>query len=132
MMLTRYNRGDPNYYVSGYGISLLPLDDNITVNIHFCEFSSHTYKRTFFELHLKLCDLLNRDKFLGTLMKRGNMNNCPLPAGTYNVVNSTLSMENVPKIFPFKKGRFLMNSTYRTGEVLSKGYIDLEVKEKLV
>ncbi|XP_014361423.2 uncharacterized protein LOC106713211 [Papilio machaon] len=103
------------------------------LDIHFYKASGNTYKRTFFELHYRLCDLLNKDTFLGSSMKRGSFKgNCPFPSGKYHVENITIPIENVPASLPLKKGRICVNITYVTGDKMGSGYIDIEIKEKHV
>ncbi|XP_013140762.1 PREDICTED: uncharacterized protein LOC106105082 [Papilio polytes] len=129
----RYSRDDPKYYISGHGDCMVPLDNRILVDIVFYKSSGNTYKRTFFELHYKLCDLLNKDTFLGSSIKKGTFKGpCPFPAGTYHVENVTIPIENVPVSLPLKKGRICVNTTYVTGESMGSGYIDIEIKEKHV
>ncbi|XP_013166414.1 PREDICTED: uncharacterized protein LOC106116901 [Papilio xuthus] len=129
----RYSRGDPKYYISGHGESRVPLDNRILLDIHFYKSSGNTYKRTFFELHYKLCDLINKDTFLGSSIKRGSFKGtCPFPSGSYHVENITIPIESVPASLPLKKGRICVNVSYVTGDNMGSGYIDLEIKEKQV
>lgn len=62
------------------------------VDIVFYKSSGNTYKRTFFELHYKLCDLLNKDTFLGSSIKKGTFKGpCPFPAVCFGFTFTNIS-----------------------------------------
>ncbi|XP_059057817.1 uncharacterized protein LOC131851344 [Achroia grisella] len=125
----RRSRKDPFYYVDIHGTTLIDVGNNFTSNFYFYEFLTNQYKRGFIEMHIKVCDLILNNKFFGTAIKK-NLAYCPLPAGDYHLYNMTIPIDQVPRGFPFTKGRIYVNGTVTdTNKVVVAGYIDLELKE---
>ncbi|XP_059057810.1 uncharacterized protein LOC131851337 [Achroia grisella] len=128
----RHSRKDPFYYVDFHINLLVPYGNNVTVSFYFYELLTNVYKRGFIEMHMGVCDLVLNDKFFGGAMRR-NFNNaqihCPFPKGEYHYYNMTIPIEQVPRGFPFTRGRIYCNvSITNTDKVIGSGYIDLELK----
>ncbi|XP_059057816.1 uncharacterized protein LOC131851343 [Achroia grisella] len=128
----RHSRKDPFYYVDIHAKTVVTIGNNFTGNFYFYEFLSNQYKRGFVEMHFKFCDLVLNNKFFGAAMKK-NIKTCPLPVGEHHLYNMTIPIEQVPRGFPFTKGRIYVNGTVTdTNKVVVAGYIDLELKEFIV
>ncbi|XP_031765603.2 uncharacterized protein LOC116413040 [Galleria mellonella] len=129
----RHSRKDPFYYVDFHINLLVSIGNNVTISFYFFEFLTNQYKRGFIEMHMGLCDLIFKDKFFGTALKRHLnstiLEHCPLPKGDYHFHNMTIPLEQVPRGFPFTKGRIYANATITgTDKVVGSAYIDLELK----
>ncbi|XP_060803703.1 uncharacterized protein LOC106129111 [Amyelois transitella] len=129
---TRYGRRDPVYYVGLHFHSLYSFGNNWTVDFYFYQFLSNEYKRSFVEMHFGWCDLIKKDKFFGQAMNQGRFleqPKCPFAPGYYHLYNMTVPVTSIPWNFPFTKGRIYANVTATgTGEILARGYINMELK----
>ncbi|XP_059057809.1 uncharacterized protein LOC131851336 [Achroia grisella] len=129
----RVSRKDPFYYVDFNARTLTSLGNNVTVNFYFFEFLTNVYKRGFIEMHFRGCDFINKDSFFaGALRRQANSSilaQCPYPKGNYHFHNMSIPLSQVPRGFPFTKGRIYCNLTITdTDIVFGSGYIDLELK----
>ncbi|XP_052751136.1 uncharacterized protein LOC116413435 [Galleria mellonella] len=126
----RHSRMDPFYYVDFHVSTRVPIGNNVTVHFYFYEFLTNVYKRGFIEMHMGVCDLIFKDKFFGAGMKKQlKVLSCPFPKGEYHLYNMTIPLEQIPRGFPFTKGRIYSNITLtNTGKQIASGYIDIELK----
>ncbi|XP_059057815.1 uncharacterized protein LOC131851342 [Achroia grisella] len=125
----RHGRKDPFYYVDIHARTHVALGNNYTAHFYFFEFLSNQYKRGFIEMHFRYCDLILNNKFFGAAMKKNLPAICPFPKGEYHLYNMTIPIEEVPRVFPFTRGRIYVNLTILDADVVMAAYIDLEVKE---
>ncbi|XP_059057814.1 uncharacterized protein LOC131851341 [Achroia grisella] len=125
----RYSRKDPFYYVNIHLDTIVPIGNNFMLHFYFYEFLTNQYKRGFIEMHKPFCDLIHKDTFFGAAMKKYFPPSCPVPKGSYHMYNMTIPIEQVPKGFPFTKGRIYCNVTENgTNKIVLSGYIDMELK----
>ncbi|KAF9793548.1 hypothetical protein SFRURICE_005992 [Spodoptera frugiperda] len=128
----RRNRDDPVYYINFYIDILMPLGNNVSVDVFFYELQNGRYHRTFVEIHSKLCDFIEAGTLFGESLKKAIKNHpCPFQPGQLNLSNLTIPLQNIPKNFPYKQGRLYCNTTIVRNGVftkLSESYIDIEVR----
>ncbi|XP_059057778.1 uncharacterized protein LOC131851308 [Achroia grisella] len=125
----RYSRKDPFYYVDLHFHLAVPFGHNTTVHFYFYEFLTNQYKRGFIEMHMTFCDLVHKDLFFGAAMRKHLPPSCPIPSGPHHLYNMTIPIEQVPKGFPFTKGRIYCNITENIrNKIIVAGYIDMELK----
>ncbi|GBP09383.1 hypothetical protein EVAR_5807_1 [Eumeta japonica] len=80
-------------------------------------------------MHLKLCDFLHKDKFLGVALRQGKFAKpCPYPADVYDLYNMTVNSPSISKSFPFRKGRMYGNISL-VDELVITGYFDMDIRE---
>ncbi|XP_047021950.1 uncharacterized protein LOC124631545 [Helicoverpa zea] len=98
----RYSRKSP-YYINLVGFTKHEWNNNITVDVVLKQFLHNEYRRSFIEMHYKLCDFINKEPFVGGAAKNAGLR-CPMPAGHQAMVNMTAPTENFPNVFPFERG----------------------------
>ncbi|KAI8432093.1 hypothetical protein MSG28_004598 [Choristoneura fumiferana] len=130
--IRRYDRKSPYYYNIQAGIRHT-WGNNITVHMLFFEYQHNQYRRSFVELHLKLCDMLQRDPYFGKIFSMVLAKYkiaCPVPAGMYVFRNITLPSEGIPNILPFEKGKVEVNiSQLPTQDLITTIYVWFHIKQ---
>ncbi|KAI5652124.1 hypothetical protein NE865_00462 [Phthorimaea operculella] len=128
---SRRGRSNPVYYVSINFYVHVYFGNNVSIDFFFYEWLSNRYQPSFVEMRFKFCNLVHKDSFFGPAFKQGQLNRpCPYPPGPYNLKNMTINPEVIPKAFPFRKGRIIVNVTLLTTmEQVVHGYIDMELKQ---
>ncbi|XP_073962948.1 uncharacterized protein [Choristoneura fumiferana] len=130
----RFGRNDPIHYIHIHGETLVPLGNNVLVDVFVHEFLSNEYRRSFVEMHYKLCDLLLRDNVFGQYINKDLPKTCPIPKGVYHLTNMSIPDLPLLKTFPFQKGRVFAHTTIKreagTRERLLDGYVDVVIKQR--
>ncbi|KAJ0174851.1 hypothetical protein K1T71_009959 [Dendrolimus kikuchii] len=127
---TRYARKNPVYYLGLSFNLLVPVGNNISMDFYFYEFLSNVYKRSFVEMHYKLCDLITKDIFFGAALRQNPKfaKGCPLLPNNYNMVNMSIPPTSIPSSFPFRNRRIALNIT-RFKRLIAAEHIDMEIKK---
>ncbi|KAJ8725389.1 hypothetical protein PYW08_003572 [Mythimna loreyi] len=99
----RYGRKS-RYYINVEGVTKHTWTNNMTFTLVVTQLLHNEYRPSFVELKYKLCDLINKEPFVGECLKHVGVV-CPLPAGYHNIMNITANTENFPSVFPFEHGR---------------------------
>ncbi|KOB62468.1 Protein PvdO, partial [Operophtera brumata] len=75
------------------------------VHLIFYEYLHNEYRRSFVEMHFKMCDFLQKEAYVGGMFKN--------IGGEYHLMNMTVPTENFPYVFPFEKARMdlILNAT---------------------
>ncbi|XP_069361958.1 uncharacterized protein [Maniola hyperantus] len=134
----RLSRKDPVHYVTLNYTSMKVMDNNFTVSLYVYQLLSNKYKRSFVDIHLKLCDMFEFDEIIGDGLRTGYYRipvkervmaelKCPLPPGFYSYLNMKFGVSGLVATFPFEQGRVYVNVTDR-GRVNGHGSIDFHLK----
>ncbi|XP_032513855.2 uncharacterized protein LOC116767576 [Danaus plexippus] len=99
----RYSRSS-SYYFNIEMTTKHVWTNNVTLHLIFNEYLHNEYQSSFIQLHHRFCDIIKYDKFIGTMVKQVGLE-CPMPAGTLQLMNFTLSLDKFPNVFPFQKCR---------------------------
>ncbi|XP_045779579.1 uncharacterized protein LOC123877117 [Maniola jurtina] len=134
----RLSRNDPVHYVTVNYTSLKVMNNNFTVSLYFYQLLSNVYKRSFVDIHLKFCDLWEKDEIVGDAFRSGyyrvpekervlSVLKCPGPPGFYSYLNMKFRLTALMDTFPFQEGRVYVNVTDR-GRPTGQGSIDFNIK----
>ncbi|XP_022820262.1 uncharacterized protein LOC111352133 [Spodoptera litura] len=127
--IRRYNRKSA-YYINLMGTNMQTWTNNITADVEISQYLHNEYRPSFVGFHYKLCDLVNKEPFIGGAIKNAGLV-CPLPAGYHAVMNITAPTEHFPNVFPFEKGRIEFTvSLTSTSEPVLKLFIEARFKQK--
>ncbi|XP_045779578.1 uncharacterized protein LOC123877116 [Maniola jurtina] len=132
------SRSDPIHYVTLNYTSVKVMDNNFTVSLYFYQLLSNVYKRSFVDIHMKFCDLMEKDEIIGDALRSGyyrvpekervmSVWKCPAPPGLYSYINMRFRLTALVDTFPFQEGRVYVNVTDR-GRLTANGYIDFHIK----
>ncbi|XP_059057812.1 uncharacterized protein LOC131851340 [Achroia grisella] len=125
----RHNRKDQFYYVNIHMMLAVPFGNNVTMHFYFYEWLTNQYKRGFIEMHLPACILIHKNKFFGTALRGYFPSTCPIPVGDYHLYNMTVPVDQIPRGFPFTKGRIYCNITIdNNNKLIGSAHIDIELK----
>ncbi|XP_063538648.1 uncharacterized protein LOC134747900 [Cydia strobilella] len=102
VVVKRYSRRS-NYYVNIEANIKYECNNNVTVHLIFYEFLHNEYKRSFVELHFRLCDLVNKDPYLGKALANAGLTSCPVPKGKIAIHNITIPTNDFPNVWPFER-----------------------------
>ncbi|CAH0702057.1 unnamed protein product [Spodoptera exigua] len=103
---------------------------SLMVDVKINQYLHNEYRPSFVGLHYRLCDLVNKEPFIGGAIKNSGLV-CPLPAGYHAIMNITAPTENFPNVFPFEKGRLeITASLTSTGEPVLKLFVEAKFKQK--
>ncbi|KOB68211.1 Uncharacterized protein OBRU01_18652 [Operophtera brumata] len=84
----------------------------------FYEYLHNEYRRSFVEMHFNVCDLLQKEAYIGGMFKKIGVT-CPI-FGEYRLMNMTIPTENFPYVVPFEKTRvdIIVNATAPDADVM--------------
>ncbi|CAG9793185.1 unnamed protein product [Diatraea saccharalis] len=127
--VTRTSRKSP-YYINVEGKTKHTWGNNVTAHLIFYEYLHNEYRRTFIEAHLRGCDVVNKDPFIGQLLRdRGY--SCPHPPADFHLLNITVPMDAFRYTIPFEKFRVEAELTHTdTKESIAKAYGYASLKPK--
>ncbi|XP_023943404.2 uncharacterized protein LOC112049657 [Bicyclus anynana] len=133
------SRRDPVHYVTVNFTIVNPLNNSYLISFYFYQLLSNVYKRSFVELHFKICDLLEKDEILGDALRQGYLNvpraerllptlKCPLPPGSYSLLNMRFRLSALVETFPFQEGRVMFNVSEPRGKLICCATVDFQLK----
>ncbi|KAL0818676.1 hypothetical protein ABMA28_008027 [Loxostege sticticalis] len=127
--IIRYGRNSP-YYFNIIGKNKHTWDNNVTVNLVFFEYLHNEYRRSFVELHFRLCDMLNSDPYVGAMVAKAGIT-CPVYPKMQHMVNMSIPAANFKYTFPFKKCMAQLDFTLTaSGESMGKANFYLTFSDK--
>ncbi|KAL0818675.1 hypothetical protein ABMA28_008026 [Loxostege sticticalis] len=133
VFITRYGRRSP-YYMNILGRNKHTWTNNVTINVVFFEYLHNEYRRSFVELHFRLCDMLNSDPYVGAMVAKAGIT-CPAYSKMQYLVNMTVPTADFKYLVPFKKAMAELEFTItKTGESIAKArfYVTFVDKKKLI
>ncbi|XP_039760367.1 uncharacterized protein LOC120633995 [Pararge aegeria] len=132
------NRRDPIHYVTVNYTSKKVMNNDFEVSLYFYQLLSNVYKRSFVEIHYKLCDVLLKDPIVGEAFREGyyrvpekermlSVLKCPFPPGLYSYIDMRISLAALVDTFPFQEGRVYCNVTNK-GRPTGRASLDFHIK----
>ncbi|XP_050550037.1 uncharacterized protein LOC118267729 isoform X2 [Spodoptera frugiperda] len=106
------------------------IGNNVTIDIIFYEYLHNEFRRSFVEMHFKTCDMIQKDPFVGLIIRKSGLVTCPIPAGKISLKSMSLDVE-LPSVWPFEKGKGEMIATDNAnGKMMIRGELVLTFKQK--
>ncbi|PZC79086.1 hypothetical protein B5X24_HaOG216901 [Helicoverpa armigera] len=125
----RYSRKG-SYVVNLEFVSKLVIDNTQTVDVLFYEYLHNEYRRSFPELHMKLCDLINKDIYFGHIMRDAGFKTCPILPGKYAIHNISFH-HDFPYVWPFDKGMAEISlQNHQNSVMVAKGKVYITFKQE--
>ncbi|XP_050561589.1 uncharacterized protein LOC126912622 [Spodoptera frugiperda] len=103
--------------------------NEVLVDIVFYQFLNNEFKRSFPEMHSKLCDLINDDPYIGDSVREAGLKTCPIVPGKYALMNIGFN-RMIPSVWPFEKG--MVEFTIRLDDpkaIIGKGQLITTFRE---
>ncbi|XP_047023714.1 uncharacterized protein LOC124632793 [Helicoverpa zea] len=119
----RYSRKG-EYVINLVFVSTAVMDNAVSVDIIFYEYLHNEYRRSFPEMHFKLCDLINSDPYVGKTMRDAGLSSCPILPGKHAITNMTFN-HIIPSVWPFERGmtEFIIKHTNTSRVAVGKLFL---------
>ncbi|CAH0669159.1 unnamed protein product [Spodoptera exigua] len=126
----RRNARKGDYVVNLKFETKVKFGNEVLVDIVFYQFLNNEFKRSFPEMHYKLCDLINEDPYIGDSIREAGLKSCPIVPGKYALMNIGFN-RIIPSVWPFEKGmvEFTISLTDPKA-IIGKGQLVTTFKEE--